>query len=108
MEYRNSWMYGSLRWKPDFQQEVNIFLVAAEKNSMEIKNIIEILCSCSDCKNYLAWSDVTVVRSHLIMRGFVKDYSLWIHHDETPVNVVEPREENMEEDNQTYLDKFIG
>ena len=38
----------------------------------------------------------------------MKYYTLWIHHDETPVNVIEPREENMEEDDQAYLDKFIA
>ena len=38
----------------------------------------------------------------------MKDYTVWIHHGETPVNVVEPREENMEEDDQTYIDKFIA
>jgi hypothetical protein len=40
MEYNNSWMYGSLKWKPGFRKEVNTFLVAAEKHSMEAKNRI--------------------------------------------------------------------
>jgi hypothetical protein len=70
MEYNNSWMYGSLKWKPGFRQEVNTFLVAAEKHSMEAKNRIKILYPCSDCKNHLTWSDVSIITS----RGFVKDY----------------------------------
>jgi len=40
------------------------------------------------------------------MRGFVKGYTVWIYHDETPVNVVEPREENMEGE-QSYIDRFM-
>jgi hypothetical protein len=38
----------------------------------------------------------------------VKDYIVWIHHGETPVNIVGPREENMEEDDQTYIDTYIA
>jgi hypothetical protein len=38
----------------------------------------------------------------------VKDYIVWIHHGETPVNIVGPREENMEEDDQTYIDTSIA
>jgi hypothetical protein len=88
MEYTKSWMYSSLRWKPGFRQEVNRFLKAAEKHSMATKTIIDILCPRSDCKNHLAWNDVTVIRSHLIVRGSVKDYTIWIHHGETPINIV--------------------
>ena len=39
------------------------------------------------------------------MRGFVKDYIVWIHHGETPINA-KPGEENME-DIHTYIDAFI-
>jgi hypothetical protein len=31
---RNSWIYGSLRWKPHFRVEVNGFTEAAEKHAM--------------------------------------------------------------------------
>jgi hypothetical protein len=30
---------------------------------------------------------VTIIRSHLIMRGFVKNYTVWINHGETVVDV---------------------
>ena len=36
-------------------------------------------------KNRMAWTDVTIIRSHLIIRGFVEDYTVWIHHGETVV-----------------------
>ena len=33
MEYRNSWMYGSLRSKVGFREEVDKFIEAAEKHA---------------------------------------------------------------------------
>jgi lipid II:glycine glycyltransferase (peptidoglycan interpeptide bridge formation enzyme) len=33
MEYRNSWMYGSLRFKAGFREEVNKFIEATEKHA---------------------------------------------------------------------------
>ena len=38
----------------------------------------------------------------------MKDYTVWIHHGETPVNIVGPQEENMEEDDQTFMEAFIA
>jgi hypothetical protein len=46
-------MLGSKRWKPGFRDEVDKFIGAAEKLAMMTQNNIEILCPCSDCKNYL-------------------------------------------------------
>ena len=87
MEYRKSWMYGSLKWKPCFGQKVDIFLEAVEKaHTIATKNIIGILCLYMDCKNHFTWDDVAVIRSHLIVRGFVKDYTVWIHHGDTRSN----------------------
>lgn len=99
MDDRNSWMYGKQRWEPSFRDEVDKFLQAAESHAMSSNNSGEILCPCSDCKNYLAWKDVTIIRSHLIMRGFVKDYTVWNHHGEAVINNVDP-----EEDDDDYLD----
>ena len=88
MEYMNSWMYGLLRFKLDFGDEVDKFIEAAEKHAMTLKqNKDSIICPCSDCKNHLAWKDVTIIRSHLIMWGFVKDYTVCIHHGETVLDV---------------------
>jgi len=81
-------MYGSLRFKPDFRDEVDKFIEAIEKHAMTLtQNKDSIICLCSDCKNHLTWKDVTIIRSHLIMRGFVKDYTVCIHHGETVVDV---------------------
>jgi len=78
MDYKFSWIYGSKRWKPDFGDEVDKFIEAAKKHVMMTQNNNEILCPCSGCKNYLVWKDATIIRSHFIIRAFVKDYTVMI------------------------------
>ena len=86
MEYMKSWMYGSLRWKPGFREEVDKFIEAAKNHVMTLtQNKDSIICPYHDCKNHIVWRDVDIIRSHLIMRGFVEDYTVWIHHGETVV-----------------------
>ena len=83
MEYRNSWIYGSLRFKVGFHEEVDKFIEATKKHATTLKeNKDTIICPCKDYKNHMAWIDVTIIRSHLIMRGFVEDYTVWILHGE--------------------------
>ena len=33
----------------------------------------------------MTWTDATIIRSYLIMRGFIEDYTVWIHHGETVI-----------------------
>ena len=74
-------MYGLLRFKAGFREEVDKFIVAAKKHATTLKeNKDTTICPCKDCKNCMAWTDVTIIRSHLIMRGFIEDYTVWIHH----------------------------
>ena len=40
-------------------------------------------CPCYDYKNLRVFSDSTTIRSHVIVRGFVKDYMVWKQHGET-------------------------
>ena len=47
----------------------------------------------------MAWTYVTIIRSHLIMRGFVEDYTVWIHHGETVIV--------NDEDEEKYDDETI-
>ena len=87
-------MYGSLRFKAGFREEVDKFIEATEKHvTMLTENKDTIICPCKDCKNRMAWTDVTIIRSHLIMRGFVEDYTVWIHHGETVIVNDEDKEE---------------
>ena len=87
-------MYGSLRFKAGFREEVDKFIEAAKKHTTILtENKDTIICPCKDCKNHMVWTDVTIIRSHLIMRGFIEDYTVWIHHGETVIVNDEDEEE---------------
>ena len=61
-------MYGSLRFKARFREEVDKFIEAAKKHAtMLTENKDTIICLCKDYKNCMAWTDVTIIISHLIM-----------------------------------------
>jgi hypothetical protein len=49
---------------------------------MQIDKKTDIFCPCVDCENKIAWSDSKVVKSHLIKRGFKKNYTIWTAHGE--------------------------
>jgi hypothetical protein len=100
-------MYGSLRWKVGFREKVDKFIEATEKHAMMLtRNKDSIICPCHDCKNHIAWKHVDIIRSHLIMRGFVKDYAAWIYHGETVVG----NNVDLEDDIETldYLDQYLA
>ena len=40
-----------------------------------------------------------IIRSHLIMRGFIEDYTVWIHNGET--TVVDNDDDEEEDDAET-------
>ena len=40
-------------------------------------------CPCKACKNLRAFNEPTIIRSHVLVGGFVKDYMLSMYHDET-------------------------
>ena len=107
MKYKQSWMYGALRYKPGFREKEDTFFEAAENHAKTLKqNKDSIICPWRDCKNHLAFKDVTIIRSHLIMRGFVKDYIVWIHHGETFVDDVDLEEDDTE--TLGYLDQYVA
>jgi hypothetical protein len=52
MEYRQSWMYGALRYKLGFHDEVDKFIEATENHATTLKeNKDSTICPCRDCKN---------------------------------------------------------
>jgi hypothetical protein len=93
-------MYGSLRFAAGFREEVDKFIEATEKHAAILTNNYgTIIYLYVDCKNLMAFSDVSTIRSHLIMRGFVPDYIVWIYHGETMV--VGDDDDDQEDDAQT-------
>ena len=53
----------------------------------------------------MAWTYMTIIRSHLIMRGFVEDYTVWIHHGET-VTVNDEDEEEYDDETLESLSQY--
>ncbi|WVZ76276.1 hypothetical protein U9M48_024263 [Paspalum notatum var. saurae] len=64
-----------------YRDEVDKFIEVANKDA-KTKKVASICCPCKKCKNLKVWTDPCIIRSHLIIDGFVKDYSVWIHHGE--------------------------
>ena len=70
-------MYGSLRFEAGLREEVDKFIEAVEKHAATLtENNDTIICPCKDCKNFMACTDVSIIREHLIVRGFVEDYTV--------------------------------
>jgi hypothetical protein len=42
----------------------------------------DIFCPCVDFENKIAWPDSKVVQSHLIKRGFKRNYTVCTNHGE--------------------------
>ena len=74
-------MYDTPRYEQGFRDGVNGFIEAVKNNAMS-KNETEIPYPCQDCNNNLQLGDMSTIRVHLITRGFLKDYTVWIHHGE--------------------------
>jgi hypothetical protein len=41
-----------------------------------------ICCPWIECKNVAIFDDVEEISSHLVRRGFIKDYLIWVKHGE--------------------------
>ena len=53
---------------------------------MEVRSKTTIYCLCSDCRNERKYSDFEVVYAHLIVRGFLPNYTCWNKHGEEEPN----------------------
>ena len=71
-------MYTVKRIDAYFRAELNKFIQVAENHARNEKTQL-MHCPCNDCKNL---SDPTTIRSHVIVRGFIKDYMVWKKHGE--------------------------
>ena len=75
-------MYHAKRTDTYFHGELNKFIQVAENHARNEKTQ-QVHCPCNDCKNLRVFSNPTTVRSHVIVRGFVQDYTVWNKHGET-------------------------
>jgi len=92
MMERSLWMYNLSRLDPSYIPEVHRFVDAAKNHALRTKTK-HIYCPCYDCRNILLFEDTEVIISHLVCRGFMKDYLIWTKHGEgssAPYTVGDP------------------
>jgi hypothetical protein len=75
-----AWMYDLARIDPMYLENIHQFVEEAKKHANR-QNKNDIFCPCVDCENK-TWLDSKVVESHLIKRGFKKNYTVWTKHGE--------------------------
>jgi hypothetical protein len=74
-------MYDLARMDPMYLENVHQFVEDAKRHANN-QNKNDIFCPCVDCENKIAWPNSKVVKSHLIKRGFKRNYTIWIKHGE--------------------------
>ena len=75
-------MYNANRTDDYFRGVFNKFIKVAQNHTRNKKTQL-IHCPCKTCRNLKVYSDLTTIRSHVVVSGFVKDYTIWEHHGET-------------------------
>jgi hypothetical protein len=68
-------MYDLARIDLMYLENVRQFVEEAKSYAIR-QNINVIFCPCFDCENKIAWSDSKVVQSHLIKKGFERNYTI--------------------------------
>ena len=79
-----SWMSLSSHLCPQYLRGLKSFIQIARAD-MEAR-FETMYCPCLDCGNYKKYSDFEVVYAHLIIRGFVPNYTYWNKHEEEGPN----------------------
>jgi hypothetical protein len=74
-------MYNVPRPHLSYIRNLRSFIEAANKHA-NLRKSKEILCSCINCDNKIAWRDTGVIQSHLIKRGFKNNDTIWSEHGE--------------------------
>jgi hypothetical protein len=70
-----AWMYDLVRIDPMYLENVHQFIEKAKRYANK-QNKNDIFCPCADCENKIVWPDSKEVQSHLIERGFKRNYTV--------------------------------
>ncbi|XP_023756321.1 uncharacterized protein LOC111904846 [Lactuca sativa] len=107
---RSYWMYGIKRSCDEYLACLSGFLKVAEENRVT-KGENYIRCLCVDCQNCCMYTDSAKIEEHLIIRGFMRDYTCWSRHGEILVyHNVAPSEYNddIDDTNDNNYDNLSG
>jgi len=77
-------MYNANRMDAYFRREIDKFIKVAENHARKESTVL-IHCLCRVYENLKVFSEPTTIRSHVIVCGFVKDYTIWKKHGEMDV-----------------------
>jgi hypothetical protein len=85
------WMYIGNRVSQHFIEGWETFLrTAAEYKKLEnMSDVHYICCPCVDCCNEKKTQDIDEIREHLLVRGFMSEYTCWTEHREYKEVVLE-------------------
>jgi hypothetical protein len=83
-----TWMYDLVRIDPMYLENVRQFVEEATRHANK-QNKNDIFCPCVDYENKIACPDCKVIQSHLIKRGFKRNYTVWMKHGETDDTLLE-------------------
>jgi len=75
----------------EYMKGVEAFIDFAKKSMMDNARYY-ICCPCKYCKNEKKYCTTDVLKSHLIMHGFMDDYRCWNKHREKGLNEAELRD----------------
>ena len=88
LEMDRRWMYSGSRTTPEYLAGVKEFCRIAVQHQwstlveQRLTKARPIFCPCRDCNNVKRWEDIKKIEDHLIIRGFMPDYSIWYWHGE--------------------------
>jgi hypothetical protein len=74
-------MYDLARIDLMYLENVRQFVEEAKRHANR-QNKNAIFCPCVYCENKIALPDSKLVQSHLIKRGFARNYTMWTKHGE--------------------------
>ena len=80
-----SWMGLPSHYCPQYLRGLKSFIDIARAD-MEARSKTTIYCPCLDCRNDKKYSELEVVYVHLIVHGFVPNYTCWNKHGEEGPN----------------------
>src|SRR6266516_683602 len=99
-QMNRQWMYGDRRTS-EYIKGLHNFLEVAEAN----KQNGFMCCPCPICENTKSYSDLKILHTHLLYKGFMPHYNVWTKHGEIGV-MMEDNEE--EEDDDNYVPPEYG
>jgi hypothetical protein len=69
-------MYDLTRIDPVYLENICLIVEEGKRNANR-QNRNDIFCPCVDFENKITWLDSKIVQSHLIKRGFKRNYTIW-------------------------------